>query len=141
MPEVPGGLLADEASALLGGAVPGGRVAECVLRTGGQLSMVSEARFAGGAEPVIIKVYAPEWKWKQAKEAHVYGLLRNHGFGPVARILRTGRAPGGRACTIMTCLPGEPLSEASARMTAGEIAAVDRQLGSGVAGLDRLGRR
>ena len=133
-------LLADEVSALLGGAVPDDQVAACVPRTGGELSMVYEARFAGGADPVIIKVYAANEEWKQAKEAYVYRLLADHGFGPVARILRTGRTKGGRACAVMTWLPGEPLSEASVRMTAGEIAAIYHQMGSALADLHRIGQ-
>jgi hygromycin-B 7''-O-kinase len=138
VPEKPRPLLRLDPSALLALAVPGAQVAECVPRAGGQLSMVYEARFADGTDPVIIKVYAPEWEWKQAKEAHVYGLLRSHGFGPVARILGTGSAPDGRAYTVMTCLPGEPLSESAARMTADEIGAVYRQMGSALADLHRI---
>jgi len=141
MLEKPAALLPEEACALLDGTVPGGgRVSACVPRTGGQLSTVYEARFADGAEPVIIKVYAPEWAWKQAKEAHVYGLLHVYGFGLAARILWTGTTRDGRACTVMTCLPGEPLVEAAASMTADEIAAVYRDMGSALADLHCIGQ-
>jgi hygromycin-B 7''-O-kinase len=77
------------------------KAAEIVERTGGQLSAVYEVRTE--AEPVIVKVYAPEWQWKQAKEVHVYSLLEGL---PVPQILHVGDT-----YTVLSKLEGLPLSE------------------------------
>jgi hypothetical protein len=50
-----------------------GRATIVVRRTGGELSGVYEARLEDSDAAVIVKVYAPEWVWKQAKEIHVAG--------------------------------------------------------------------
>ncbi|HEX3731772.1 MAG TPA: phosphotransferase [Mycobacteriales bacterium] len=70
------------------------------------------------AEPddaLIVKVYANKWRWKQAKEVHVYRLLAQHNVGPAPAILRVESAGGllEHAFTVMTLLPGQPLSEIS----------------------------
>ncbi|EWM11402.1 phosphotransferase family protein [Kutzneria sp. 744] len=94
-------------------------------RTGGQLSSVFEVRAADRS--AIVKVYDEKWRWKQAKEAHVYGLLSEHGIAPVPTILHLEPDPGviGRAFTVMTTLPGTPLSET----VVPDIASVYHQLG------------
>lgn len=63
------------AEKLLREVFPDTEVAELVPRTGGELSAVYEVRCADPSHSAILKVYAPQWKWKQAKEIHVYGLL------------------------------------------------------------------
>lgn len=86
-------------------ACPGSEIAEIVTRSGGQLSKVFEVRRYAAA-PVIVKVYEPEWAWKQAKEVHVYGLLTNLGEA-IPQVIHVG--PG---FTVLTMLDGVPLSEA-----------------------------
>ena len=73
-------------------------------RTGGQLSTVYEVQTADG--PVIVKVYAPEWRWKQAKEVHVYGMLEPVVGGHVPKVLHVGDG-----VTILSKLDGVPLSQ------------------------------
>jgi hygromycin-B 7''-O-kinase len=86
-------------------ACPGSEITEVVRRTGGQLSTVFEVRRTA-AEPLIVKVYAPEWAWKQAKEVHVYGLLEAQLASAVPRVVHVGDG-----FTILTKLAGVPLSE------------------------------
>ncbi|NUR98043.1 MAG: aminoglycoside phosphotransferase family protein [Kribbellaceae bacterium] len=75
-------------------------------RTGGQLSTVYEVATAD--DPVIVKVYAPEWRWKQAKEVHVYGMLEPVVGGYVPQVLYVGEG-----VTILSKLDGVPLSQAA----------------------------
>ncbi|NIK55253.1 aminoglycoside phosphotransferase family protein [Kribbella shirazensis] len=82
----------------------GVEVGETTVRTGGQLSAVHEVQTS--ADPVIVKAYAPEWRWKQAKEVHVYGMLEPEVGGSVPRVLHVGDG-----FTILTKLDGVPLSE------------------------------
>jgi hygromycin-B 7''-O-kinase len=92
----------------LDGVLPEGSVVTSVVpRTGGQLSTVFEVRLAG-ADPLIVKRYGDEWRWKQAKEAFVYGLLEAAGVGPAPRVVRVDEQ---RAVTVLTALPGAPMSE------------------------------
>jgi hygromycin-B 7''-O-kinase len=131
------------ASLLLRDVLPGRRVASCVQRTGGQLSQVCEVRFSDGTDPLIIKIYAEAWRWKQAKETHVYQLLDQHRVGPLPRILHTAAAPGqlgGHRYTVMTLLPGQPLSAVSARLTEGDLYSLYRQIGASLAALHRIGQ-
>jgi aminoglycoside phosphotransferase (APT) family kinase protein len=84
---------------------------EIIQRTGGQLSTVFEVRPTSG-EPVIVKVYSPEWAWKQAKEVHVYGLLAAHLEGAIPQVMRVEPATDEHdAFTVLTKLDGVPLSE------------------------------
>lgn len=101
-------------------------VTAVVPRSGGQLSTVYEVH-AGEDHAAIVKVYEEKWRWKQAKEAHVYRLLAGHGVGPVPRVLRMEPDTSliGRAFTVMTRLPGTPLSETPTD----DVAGVYRQLG------------
>ncbi|MGW6282138.1 phosphotransferase family protein [Kribbella sp. NPDC055071] len=95
--------------ALLAKAVPDSE--EIIQRTGGQLSTVFEVRRTTG-DPVIVKVYSPEWVWKQAKEVHVYGLLAEELNGAIPHVLRAEPATDEHdAYTVLTKLDGVPLSE------------------------------
>ncbi|HEY3562420.1 MAG TPA: aminoglycoside phosphotransferase family protein [Kribbella sp.] len=80
------------------------KVGATTERTGGQLSTVYEVQTADGA--VIVKIYAPEWRWKQAKEVHVYGMLAPEVGSKVPKVLHVGDG-----VTILTKLDGVPLSE------------------------------
>ncbi|MEV6554180.1 aminoglycoside phosphotransferase family protein [Nocardia sp. NPDC051756] len=129
-----------QATAMLGSVWPDVVVTDVRIRTGGQLSSVYEVRCAEPAEPVIVKVYADQWRWKQAKEVFVYRLLRAHGIGPVPEILRVEQdidAFGG-AFTVMTVLPGRPLSEVSADLDEVQIARVYREMGETLAAIHRI---
>ncbi|WP_378733376.1 phosphotransferase family protein [Nocardia brasiliensis] len=111
-------------------------------RVGGQLSSVYEIRCAVPAESVIVKVYDDQWRWKQAKEVFVYRLLSDHGVGPVPTILRVEQDTGllGCAYTVMTRLPGRPLSHLSADLDAAQVAHVYRQLGATLSAIHRIGQ-
>jgi hygromycin-B 7''-O-kinase len=100
-------------------------VTAVVPRTGGQLSTVFELHSADRV--AIVKLYDEKWRWKQAKEAHVYRLLASHGIGPLPTILRVepDTAVIGRAFTVMSRLPGTPLS----KTRVDDVADVYRQLG------------
>jgi aminoglycoside phosphotransferase (APT) family kinase protein len=90
-------------------ACPGSEIVEIIPRTGGQLSTVHEVR-RNAAPPVIVKVYAPEWAWKQAKEVHVYGLLAKHLGSSVPEVIHA--EAGDPAFTVLSKIDGVPLSEA-----------------------------
>ncbi|MFC0436052.1 aminoglycoside phosphotransferase family protein [Kutzneria buriramensis] len=113
---------------------PGAVVTAVVPRTGGQLSSVYELR--AGDRAVIVKVYDEKWRWKQAKEAHVYRLLAEHGIQPVPAVLRVEPDTEliGKAFTVMTRLPGTPLSETPVD----DVAAVYRQLGGMLAAIHAI---
>jgi hygromycin-B 7''-O-kinase len=84
---------------------------EIIQRTGGQLSTVFEVRRTTG-DPLIVKLYSPEWAWKQAKEVHVYNLLAGELDGSIPRVIDAQPAAGElEAFTILTKLDGVPLSE------------------------------
>ncbi|QUQ63059.1 phosphotransferase family protein [Kutzneria sp. CA-103260] len=104
---------------------PDADITAVVPRTGGQLSSVFEVQ--AGDLSAIVKVYDEKWRWKQAKEAHVYRLLSAHGITPVPTILRIEPSTSliGRAFTVMTRLPGTPLSETPVP----DIASIYHQLG------------
>jgi aminoglycoside phosphotransferase (APT) family kinase protein len=76
-------------------------------RTGGQQNTVYEVHRPEPEPPLIVKVYASESRWWQAKEVHVYRMLADHGVGPAPRVLDV-RTDG---LTLMTLLPGRMLSE------------------------------
>ncbi|MFE6750790.1 phosphotransferase family protein [Kitasatospora purpeofusca] len=128
---------------LLREVFPDAEVTDVVPRTGGQLSAVYELRCADPAHSVILKVYASEWAWKQAKEVHVYGLLANLAPTlPVPRVLHhtpTG-GPGGRAVTVLSLLSGLPLSEASKDLDAAQIPSFYRQMGATLATIHQIGQ-
>lgn len=134
-------LLPAHAALLLDEIRPGRRVSACLPRTGGQLSQVYEARFTDGTAPVIIKLYTEAWQWKQAKEAYVYQLLDGRLSVAIPRIMHVGRAPeelGGLGCTVMTRLPGRPLSAISDDLNDADSFRVYRQMGAILAELHRI---
>jgi aminoglycoside phosphotransferase (APT) family kinase protein len=92
-------------AAMVAQACPGSEITEVVRRTGGQLSTVYEVRRTA-ADPLIVKVYAPEWEWKQAKEVHVYELMARQLDGRIPRVVHVGAS-----FTILTKLEGVPLSQ------------------------------
>ena len=107
-------------------------VTSVVPRTGGQLSTVHEVRLAG-ADPLIVKQYADEWRWKQAKEVHVYSVLAEHGVGPAPRVVHVDVE---RAATVLTLVPGRPLSEVTLGPDASH--AAYRRMGEILAALHRV---
>lgn len=113
---------------------PDAVVTAVVPRTGGQLSTVYELQ--AGDRAAVVKVYEEKWRWKQAKEAHVYRLLCDHGIGPAPTILRVepDMTLIGRAFTVMTRLPGTPLAETEVD----DVTAVYRQLGRFLARLHAI---
>lgn len=116
--------------------LPAGRVpTEIVPRSGGRLSAVHEVRFAD-AEPLIVKRYARRWRWKQAKEIHVYGLLEAFRVRAVPRVVN---ADHGRAITVLTLVPGLPMFEAG--LTASAQRAAYRRIGELLAVLHRITMR
>lgn len=69
-------------------------------------SNVYEARRADG-EPLVVKRYAEKWRWKQAKEVHVYSLLADvPGTPSVVHV------DAEHLVTVLTRVPGEALSTA-----------------------------
>ncbi len=114
---------------------PDADITAVMPRTGGQLSSVFEVR-AGSDLSAIVKVYDEKWRWKQAKEAHVYRLLASHGIAPLPTILRVEPSTEliGRAFTVMTRLPGTPLSETPVD----DIGAIYRQLGQLLASIHAI---
>jgi hygromycin-B 7''-O-kinase len=130
-----------QAEEILRPVLPDVAVTEVVARTGGQLSSVYEVR-CEGAQPAVVKVYSEQWRWKQAKEVHVYRLLAEHGVGPIPAVLRA-EADGeqiGSAFTVMTLLPGRPLSEVGAQLDSAAMARVYRQMGGMLAAMHRIGQ-
>jgi hygromycin-B 7''-O-kinase len=91
-------------------ALPGWGVAEILPRSGGQLSSVFEVRDAGG-EALIVKVYDPEWAWKQAKEVYVYGVLTPEIGELVPSVIHAEPAGEQHAFTVLSKVDGVPLSE------------------------------
>lgn len=122
--------------------VPRATVIEVVARTGGQLSMVYELRCAEPDDPVIVKVYADYWRWKQAKEVHVYQLLARHDVGPAPVILHA--EPAGnlleQAFTVMTLLPGQPLSAISPQLDDVQTHRIYTQLGAILSAVHGIGQ-
>jgi hygromycin-B 7''-O-kinase len=85
--------------------VPDGSVVtEIVPRAGGALSSVWEVRLADAA-PIVVKHYADRWRWKQAKEVHVYSLLAG-----VPGLPSVVHVDSERAVTVLTLVEGTPLS-------------------------------
>jgi aminoglycoside phosphotransferase (APT) family kinase protein len=109
--------------------------------TGGGVTGVYEVRFADGADPVIIKVYTDFSRGNQAKEAHVYGLLHGRGVHPIPAVLFSDDASDrldGRACLVMTMLPGHALSDISRELTPDERYDVYCQMGSLLAAVHEI---
>jgi aminoglycoside phosphotransferase (APT) family kinase protein len=111
---------------------PGAKIIDVVPRTGGTLSAVHEVRLADG-DPLIVKQYSDEWRWKQAKEVHVYELLAKHGVGPAPRVVGVDEP---RGITVLTLVPGKPMSETRLSLTQEREAY--RRMGALLAGLHRI---
>jgi hygromycin-B 7''-O-kinase len=111
---------------------PGVVVCEVVQRTGGQLNTVFEVRLDDG-DRLIVKRYADLWRWRQAKEAYVYRLLAEHGVGPAPRVVHVDTE---RAVTVLTLLPGRPLSEVE--LEPDLLRAAYRRMGEMLASLHRI---
>ena len=97
---------------------------------------VYEARFADDSEPVIMKVYTEFSRGNRAKEVHVYDLLRRHGIGPIPAVRYSEEVCeplAGRACLVMSRLPGRTLSEVGRSLTDAECYDVYCQMGSLIA--------
>ena len=129
------------AEAILRRVAPAATLAELVVRTGGELSGVWELR-ADRGEPVIVKVYPELWRWGQDKEVHVYRTLAAHGVGPTPEVLLV-EPPGGlldHAFTVMTALPGLPLSEVDPLLDAAANRRLYRRLGEVLAAVHGIGQ-
>jgi hygromycin-B 7''-O-kinase len=127
---------------LLRAALPHRPVTAVIPRvSGGGVTDVYEIRFADEAEPVIMKVYTEFSRGNRAKEVYVYGLLRERGVGPIPDIVYSEEfcdALDGRACLVMTMLPGRTLSEVSDTLTESERYDVYCQMGSLIAGVHEV---
>jgi hygromycin-B 7''-O-kinase len=131
-----------KAEKLLREVFPAAVATEVVPRTGGQLSTVYEVRCADPAHTAIFKVYADEWRWKQAKEVQVYRLLADRTSWPVPEVLHhaANGGPGDQAVTILSLLEGRPLSEASTELDAAQIPQIYRRMGAALAAAHRIGQ-
>jgi aminoglycoside phosphotransferase (APT) family kinase protein len=117
-------------------------VTEVLRRTGGEVSTVYEIRGAGTVRPLIVKIYAPQWRPKLIKEVYIYRLLARHGLRCVPRVLHA--APFGIpalpwAHIVMTRLPGRVLAQAHLSPT--ESAAVYRRMGELLAAVHRIAQK
>ncbi|KOV34091.1 hypothetical protein ADK60_11840 [Streptomyces sp. XY431] len=99
-------------------------------------------RCADPAHSAILKVYAPEWAWKQVKEVRVYRILAGLDSLPVPRVLHhmPDGAPDGRAVTVLSLLEGRPLSEASKDLDASQIPSFYREMGAALATIHQVGQ-
>ena len=117
-----------------------GEIQHVRRRTGGELSEVYEVRGTCRDDSLIVKTYAPEWEWKQRKEVHVYGLVEPVAPGLIPRILdvRKSGEVDDLAYTVMTCLPGRPLSETAVALDASSLRYLYRQVGETVRAIHTL---
>jgi hygromycin-B 7''-O-kinase len=116
-------------------------VTEVVRRTGGEVSTVYEIRGPDGVRPLIVKVYAPQWRPKLVKEVYVYRLMARHGILHIPRVLHAspyGTAELPWAHTVMTVLPGRPLVEVCDDLTGPDLAGVYRRMGELLAAVHRI---
>jgi hygromycin-B 7''-O-kinase len=90
-------------------------------------SVVSTAVYEIPGE--VVKRYAGESRWKQAKEIHVYSLLAD-----VAGVPSVTHVDTDRGVTVMTRVPGSPLADAPANA----MGDLYRQLGAVQAAVHRI---
>lgn len=131
----------EAARAVVAPVEPDYPVSEVVRRTGGEVSAVYEIRGAGGVRPLIVKVYAPDWRPKLIKEVYVYRLMARHGIRQIPRVLHA--SPAGTpalpwAHTVMTMLPGRPLAEVRDDLTGPDLAGAYRRMGELLAAVHRI---
>jgi aminoglycoside phosphotransferase (APT) family kinase protein len=86
-------------------------------------------------------VYPARWRPKLSKEVYVYRLLARHGIRLIPRILHA--APAGIAAlpsayTIMTRLPGVPLSQVRGELAGPDLARVYHEMGHLLAAVHRI---
>lgn len=131
-----------EAETILRRIHPAASVAEVVVRTGGRSSPVVEVRCAPPVEPVVIKFYDGDSRWKRDKEVHVYRLLRERGVRCVPVVLGSGGegAEGalGRGHLVMSRLDGQPLSEVVGELGASAVAGIYEEMGALLARMHRI---
>ncbi|MCP3800157.1 aminoglycoside phosphotransferase family protein [Allokutzneria sp. A3M-2-11 16] len=120
------------AEAIMRRARPAATVTEVLPRSGGQLHKVYEVRCAEPADSVIAKVYAEGLQPRQDKEVHVLRLLAEHGIAAPS-VLHTERG-----ITVLTLLPGEPLSSVSASLDEAQARRVYRQIGELTAAMHEI---
>ncbi|GAB2561718.1 phosphotransferase family protein [Kribbella endophytica] len=99
-----------DVAGMVGTALPGWGIAEILPRSGGGLSAVFEVRGVDG-KAVIVKVYEPQWAWKQAKEVYVYGVLAPVVGELVPSVVHVEPAGERSAFTVLSKVDGVPLSE------------------------------
>jgi hygromycin-B 7''-O-kinase len=128
-----GGAMDHDVAGMVGTALPGWEIAEIVPRSGGQLSTVFEVREAGG-DAVVVKVYEPEWAWKQAKEVYVYGVLAPEVGELVPSVVHAEPAGERFAFTVLSKVDGVPLSE----VTGADYRKVYEQAGELLARIHRI---
>ena len=136
------------AQAVLGGVIPEFRVTGVTARGGGEVNAVYEVRSAGGARPLIIKVYperwparADRWRSKLAKEVYVYRLLERRGVGEIPRVLH--HEPAGipalpSAYAVLTRLDGRPLATVGDRLTGDDVGRVYEHMGRSLATVHQI---
>ena len=129
------------ARAVIGPIQPDYPVTEVLRRTGGEVSTVYEIRGAGAVRPLIVKIYAPQWRPKLLKEVYIYRLLSRGGIRHIPRVLHA--SPFGTpalplAHSVMTLLPGRPLAEIRDDLAGTDLAAVYRQMGELLAAVHRI---
>jgi hygromycin-B 7''-O-kinase len=131
----------EAARAVVAPVQPDHPVTQVVRRTGGEVSTVYEIRGANGVPPLIVKIYAPQWRSKLIKEIYVYRLMARHGIRHIPRVLHA--SPFGTpalpwAHTVMTALPGRPLVEVCDDLTGPDLARVHRRMGELLAAVHRI---
>ncbi|MER6134245.1 phosphotransferase [Streptomyces sp. NPDC001815] len=91
-------------------------------------------------EPVVIKIYDDQWRWKQEKEIYVYQLLEQHAVGPVPAVLHRGDTDNAleRCYTVMTMLRGRPLSAVSHGLDRASLREIYRQIGGCMAAVHQI---
>ncbi|MCP2336264.1 phosphotransferase family protein [Actinomadura rupiterrae] len=111
---------------------PGAAIREVLTRTGGEIAPVVEVVCTNPDVRLIVKTYPSDQRWKLAKERHVYGLLPED--VPAPRVLHASREKG---ALVLTCLPGQPLSEISASLPPDELHDLYTQMGRILASIHR----
>jgi Ser/Thr protein kinase RdoA (MazF antagonist) len=117
------------------------RVTDVLVRTGGEVSRVYEIRGASAARALIVKAYPPRWRPKLIKEVYVYRLLARHGIREIPRVLHAAPFGGPSypfAHTVMTRLPGRPLSQVSGDLPAADLKNVYGEMGRLLAAVHRI---